>query len=230
MAHTEKKQFTWSNSRLDTFELCPFKYQQNYLKGIKQVSGPAAERGTEIHGELEKYLKKPKVKIPVEYLHKKFVKLVAQLKKNRAATEQKWAFDRQWVPTKWRGPKTWLRAVTDTYTMLSRVMRIIDFKTGKVYDKHRTQGELYAACGMEYAKKILKVEPKLIVVEFWYLDKGIISEPAHYQQKDVDAIRKSFERRVAMMEMARKFPAMPNWSCRWCQFSRRYNGGKCKEG
>lgn len=232
MAHTKAvvvKPFTVSYSRLELFERCPAQYKERYILGVQEVRKVAADRGVAKHKSLEDYLTKPRIKMLPEYKGTAFEKPLIQLRKDKAEPEQKWAFTRGWVPTKWKGPKTWLRAVTDAYTLVKGVLRVIDFKSGKVYDKHSDQGQLYAACGVKYAQHVLEVEPKAVRVEFWYLDKGFIGNERTFTLKELERVQKGFTNRIAMLEMAKAFPEVPGYYCSWCDRSSR-RGGKCKKG
>ena len=47
----------WSYSRITTFELCPYQYYLQYIKGIKSGDNAFSEYGTFMHSIFEKYFK-----------------------------------------------------------------------------------------------------------------------------------------------------------------------------
>ena len=46
----------WSYSALKVYEECPYRTYISRVKGVKEPSGPAADRGTQIHQYAEDYV------------------------------------------------------------------------------------------------------------------------------------------------------------------------------
>ena len=212
----------WSFSRWSTYETCAFRAKLLYLEGRKESSGPAAKRGVEIHTKAEKYLAgKPKLRLPAEL--KKFDKFVKALKKETTLqVEQDWAFNEGWLVTSWMDADAWLRMKLDAfYIAPGQRGVVVDWKTGKVYDKHKDQGNLYALAAL-----IRNPELKEVDVIFAYLDSGIKQE-WNYQRTEMQELKDYWRRKTKAMLKDRAFVACPSYACRWCSFAKAV-GGPCQ--
>ena len=58
----------WSYSALKTFEECPYRTYINKVKGVKEVAGPAADRGSQIHQLAEDYVNGTVGEMPKELI------------------------------------------------------------------------------------------------------------------------------------------------------------------
>ena len=56
----------WSYSGLKVYETCPYRTYISKVKKVWEESGPAAERGTRIHGLAEDYVQAKIVELPDE--------------------------------------------------------------------------------------------------------------------------------------------------------------------
>ena len=113
--------------------------------------------------------------------------------------------------------------VTDAHWQDGSVLNVIDFKTGKYYDTHIDQAQLYGLGGL-----ILFPSADRVTARFMYLDDGGSGDDT-YTRKDEAALKKDFNKRVAKLAAETKWKPQPNKFCRWCPFAARV-GGPCKEG
>ena len=68
----------WSYSALKTFESCAYRTYISKVKRVQEDYGPAAERGTRIHDEAERYVRSEMSKLPESL--KKFSQKFSELK------------------------------------------------------------------------------------------------------------------------------------------------------
>lgn len=222
------KFFAWSYSRLTDYMKCPLHAKLRHLQKMPEPKGPALDRGNVVHKTAEIYVStKPKGgKFPEDL--KLFKKEFNELRKldTKMNTEYKWAFDAKWnyllPPDGWFDKNAWCRMVIDLWFLASpKRMRIIDYKTGKIYPEQMEQLELYAIGAFSVDPRIEEVS-----CEFWYLDQGEI-KLAVYKRADIPALKKKWEKMVRPILADTTFAPKPSNSCRWCHFS-AIKGGPCK--
>lgn len=212
-----KKPDKWSISALHCYEGCPRQYKAKYIKRMKDKPGPAAQRGLEIHMKAERYLDGQIRGLPREL--ENLAKHYRQLKKQKPLVELKMAVDKDWSPVSWTSG--WCRGVVDAIVRQDDTMIVIDHKTGRIYEKHKEQAELYAALTSANSP----VEE--YHVEFWYIDQGETREWTF----DIDDIRNIIDKysdRASRMLTARRYPEKPGeFICKYCPDNSK-RGGTCE--
>jgi len=216
--------FSTSYSRWSVFNNCPFQYDCKFNKKIPEEQRYFSERGNIIHAKAEHFVKGNITGMPDEL--SKFSSDFRSLRNCGAKTEIDVAINKDWNPsfgTDW--DNVWVRAKVDALGFLSeKEAVVVDYKTGKVYDSHKGQGELYAPLVLAHYPKI-----KIMHVEFWYLDSGEYSEVTYLPKKLKD-LKMQWTDRFKKQEAAKKFKATPSTkACQWCSF-RKSKGGVCKYG
>lgn len=121
----------WSMSRLFDYENCPHAVYLTKVCKAPNPSGPAAERGTQVHNHIEGYIQGEHANVIKEMGH--FQKLIDQLRDGFAnATveiEGDWAYDRNWTTTGWIDKDCWARMKLDAIEFESPTSAtIIDWK------------------------------------------------------------------------------------------------------
>ena len=203
----------WSYSSLSLFEKCPRAYQFSKILKLPRKSSPAAERGINIHAKGENFLLGNIIGVPKEF--KPFEAELKNLKKNDAGAETQYCFLKGWKQTNWDNwAKGWLRLVLDSEVWLNdKELLIIDFKTGRKYDSHEDQANLYATAMMQLHPEIEEVH-----CEFWYLDQEDIAD-WNFKAGIKDDLREYWENRIAPLFKEKEWPAKPSQqACRWCDF------------
>lgn len=217
---TAQRITAWSFSRWWTYQTCPYQAKLKYIDKIgKPFAGPAAERGTEIHQLGEDYLLKKLPRPPAEY--GKFKPQLKELRQLKADAEKEWAFTRAWERTTWFASNTWLRVKVDAVALADDTATVVDFKTGKVYDHHMLQMDLYAVAAMIQIPVAKRVRTAL-----WYVDQGK-GEEETFPRTSLTKLKKSWEKKAAPMLADTKFKPTPSEACRRCEFSAA-KGGPCK--
>lgn len=229
----EPKKFeAWSWSRFNDHRRCAFYAKLKYLDKLQEPTGPAMERGSQIHRLAEKHVRDGGA-LPSELA--RFAKEFARLRKASADVEGQLAVDRGWRPAEWFGRDAWLRVVTDArYTeRRGKTLVMVDHKTGKVYPDNEEQMSLYSPALFAHHPAAEE-----LVVKLWYLDFGVektfryaregIARPAEGEMApSFEALKRDWTEKAYPIMTDRKFVATPNDKCRYCHF-RKANGGPCK--
>ena len=119
---------SWSYSKLLDYEQCPYRVKLKYLDKVPQGPAPAAERGTMIHGYAEDYVMGKLNKLPGELakFSNEFEVLRTEYKAKHVSLEGEWGFDRDWMPTDYKG--AWLRMKGDAILFQGTSAVVIDYK------------------------------------------------------------------------------------------------------
>ena len=134
----------WSYSALKVYEECPYRTYISRVKGVKEPSGPAADRGTQIHQYAEDYVNGTagemakelfKFKDEFEALRQGFIDAKVEL-------EGEWGFDLDWKTVGWMQKETWARIKLDALVQEDETSaRVIDYKTGKKWGNELAHGQ-----------------------------------------------------------------------------------------
>ena len=212
-----------SLSKLGTFEQCAAKYDFRYNKKLPQGDkGPAAQRGIDLHEQIDHFLARRfdgPLQSPLDF-YQGFLERIRGI--DGVLSEHKFGVDRQWRPLPaWDGPDVYVRAVFDTLVPpIDGQAEVFDWKSGKIYDNHKDQRELYSI--LTFAKY---PETQRVRATSVYLDHGQQRGEIYFPNDIADA-RPRWEDRLGRLESATQFPFNPQFGCRWCPYSRS-KGGPC---
>jgi len=226
----------WSFSRLDDFESCPLKVRYKYIDKIPQPPLVIPEgrdehpliRGRRIHDQAEMFVTKNIELIPDLSLFEEPLRELRTIHRERPAdiaVEQQWAFDLNWDKTGWFSHDTWGRVMLDCGVRNDKLMRVIDYKTGKKYPpKHSQQGQLYGL-----VSSLRHPEIERFKTEFWYTDTGETLE-REYSRIQLKIFQDDFNQRGLTMTTCTDFYAKPSmFACRFCPYSNSEQGnGFCE--
>lgn len=216
--------FKWSLSKLKVAEGgCLARYKYAYIDFLPRRSGPAAERGIDIHKKAQNYVEGKIKGIPKELA--KFTDEFKIVKAEEGLSELKLAVDRDWKPVPWE--KRWLGGILDLAVQVdSPDWVIIDYKTGKIRPQHQKDAELYSVLSYYGIKELRKSTQKHVFVEYWYLDHGE-TRSWEFPVRSMPKLRDVYTNRANRIENLKEFPASPSRNvCRWCDF-RSDKGGPC---
>tara|TARA_X000001036_G_scaffold439888_1_gene492898 strand:+ start:3046 stop:3795 length:750 start_codon:yes stop_codon:yes gene_type:complete len=209
----------WSYSTLKKYEDCPYSVYIAKVKKIVGESGPAAQRGTEIHQQAEDYVNGTLGKMP-DTLHKfkdEFETLRRLYTEAKVELEGEWGFSLDWESVGWMQPNTWARIKLDALVNEDETSaRVIDYKTGKKFGNeiaHGQQALLYAiATFMRYAHL------EYIQTEMWYLDKQETTIKGYTRDQAMIFMPGIHQRAIAMTTAERFDPTPSKTACRWCDY------------
>ena len=230
---------TWSYSRLEVFEKCPFqaylKYVDKVPEGESEKRDKALKKGRDTHDDAEKY-----VRGEIDLLPKGLRKFERQFDAAKAlhATnpesfeiEQDWGFTTDWVKTGWWDDDVWLRVKLDILEWLDpdkTACHVKDYKTGRKDGnevKHSQQMQLYTVATFMRYPTVQAVKSS-----FEYLDHGKTTTRT-YSREMAMGFMPAFDRRGRAITEATRFAPKPSRvACRWCPFGPNQGNGKCEYG
>jgi len=215
-----KKRITqWSYSRLKTYRTCPLKAKLNYIDHIKEPASPQMDRGSGIHKEAEVFVLERQNKVPDNLMSFEREFLALRRLGKKVVPERQWAFTKEWVPCEWTAPECWVRMVLDArYPMTKRKHKVIDYKTGKVYDDHKETMALYAL-----GTFIMHPEVEEVEVELWYIDQGVTTKDS-FKRTEMDDIKGHFVYETRPLLCDEQFAPRPGYYCKYCFYSKNKNG------
>jgi hypothetical protein len=217
----------WSYSRLSTFDTCRLLAKFLYVDKLKQPETPAMKNGKVVHKQAEDYLNKS-ASYPSHrsWEGADWQTELSGLLANKYTPELQIAFTREWKPTDWFGSSTWARMVLDATKCTNNLFaHAIDYKTGRIYEDHGDQAELYAVGCLKYFGN-----PDEVRVDFWYLDQQEIHEYEFTRRTIEDDLVPKWEERANEICNETDFEPTPGRaSCGkygGCQFAAN-KGGQC---
>lgn len=209
-----------SHSRMKTWETCPRKAQYKFVNKLKEPGSPAMDRGSEVHSTLEHFLQGKEVSL--EAFTPETQEYMAELSAlGDVQPEMQVAFDRDWNVVEWFHPSVFMRVVYDALVDTSNVTVVVDHKTGKKYDDHVQQEQLYA-----FTTYLLYGKP--VEVQFNYTDLNEVTSTT-YDVSEMEGLKLLVEERAKPILDDEDFHPNPSYKCRWC-FFRKSNMGPCSYG
>jgi hypothetical protein len=208
-----------SLSKLGTFESCAAKYKFQYIDRLPRgAPGPAAARGIDAHKAMEDYILGVVPALPSGMeMYGGFLDGLKRLE--GIVPEAKLAFNSDWSKANWDDEGIWWRGVLDLLVPpQGGTAHVYDWKTGKIYDDHEDQRQIYAiATSIEYPDAFE------ITCSHVYLDLGK-NVAVTYHRDQLVGFRERWRRRFTAVEGATEFPYNPQFGCRWCPYSKAVKG------
>lgn len=218
------KPFTWSFSKLKSFETCPKKfYEQDVLKNYHEGQSEQLIWGDHVHKTIAKVLEGKLPGLPDEMsVYQKYLDMVAKLP-GKLQVEQKYAITKDFGPTSYFAPNVWYRGIGDVVKVGDSRGVILDWKTGAI-KVDSVQLMLMAQCLFSHFPSIQKVHTGFI----WLKEDAITME--EYNRDEMAGIWAGLLTRVTELEDAFKtlaFPPKPSGLCRkWCPVTSCPHHGK----
>jgi hypothetical protein len=212
-------EFSFSFSRLNNYETCPFKYLKVDVQRAYSESRDQLEWGNKVHAALANSLKTgsrlPDGMEPWQKWPDAIRKMPGEL-----LIEQKYALTRDLKPCEYFAPGVWMRSIADALKINGNRAGVFDWKTGAV--KHNSvQLMLSTACVFAYHPEIEKIRTSFI----WLKDGEVTHDD--FTRDDIARAWPGVIERVAEMEAAAKtmnYPPKPGGLCKQycpvqvCQF------------
>ena len=212
---------SWSYSRLQTYKLCPRQFKHRFIDKLPEPESPALKKGNKVHQEAEDYLNGNIKKIPSSLaLFRKEFKALLKLE---ASAEEQWTINDNWEETGWFDRDAWCRMKIDAYYIVEDgVMKIIDFKTGKVRDSYDEQLSFYSLIAFCLFEGLEKVEVELWFLDHHHIETGFYTFNSHFKK-----LKNKFLKDIKPMFNDKEFVPKPSWLCKFCHFS-HHKGGPCE--
>jgi hypothetical protein len=138
--------------------------------------------------------------------------------------EWKWGITWEFKPCDYDAPECMLHGYIDCLVVPEpgENLGLYEWKTGKKYpDQHRDQGLKYSIALMCHFPDHPGVDSMITYFDQTDYDK------IWYPQTMMFEYKPALRREIGNVADATRFPTMPSFKCKWCQFSRD-NGGPCK--
>jgi len=208
-----------SYSSLKLYERCPKLFLSVKKNEATITYGPAADRGTTIHGYIEDYFNgRPYNK--AERALKPWRGYFDNLRVLSPEPECEVAVDSLWQPVDYDDPSAYFRGRLDLRYVVDSTCYIKDWKTGKEYPDHPRQGLSYIALNPGFEE---------YRVEFVYLDQYPLVRERVYDRTDFDAAVSDLVSQIRIVRADEEFAATPSMnSCHNCPLNWRVGGG-CKD-
>lgn len=212
MATKKARQYAWSFSRLNNYEICPKKFWHTSVqKDVREGEGEAMRYGKLVHKALELRVGKG-TPLPLNLQHlERYASLLAD-SDGEKLTEQQLAIDNMFNPSDWFSKETWCRAIIDLAIVKDIHALVLDYKTGKISDDF-TQLRLAGIM-------LLLHKPEIQTVELGYLwtkDKKLTRDDTCLTRADIKRVISDLMPRIKKYEAAHRtesFPARPGFLCR----------------
>lgn len=214
-----------SYSSVSLFDKCKAAWKYRYKDRVAEPSSKAAERGSRLHSAAEQYLigAMPEEQLPVEFW--KIKNHMAAMKAERPQVEVELFLDDQWRPCNNKGA-AWIVIIDSLIRppFDSQVAGVCDLKSGKVYDSHQDQLQLYATAVLSSFPAVASAS-----VGALYLDEGRWGNQTTYHRGALPHLQNAWSAKRTWMMQEKLFNPSPSYfNCRFCSFAAS-KGGPCKD-
>jgi CRISPR/Cas system-associated exonuclease Cas4 (RecB family) len=216
-----------SYSGMNLYGQCPSAFNRRYiLKEETKGDGKPSEamlRGTRVHRGVEHFLLGKEEDIPEEA--ESFRGLFYALRDERDATpEQRFCFTDDWGTTTFGDSANGkVRGMLDIAYEHDGTCHVFEIKTGKIYEEHAKQRNLYALAGL-----LLYPDTHTVRCTLLYLD-GALEKSVEISRDKVGSWEYYWDQKIKAVQPPQPYTATPSWKCRFCEYNVDA-GGTCKEG
>lgn len=210
------KPFSYSYSRLKTFESCRKKYYHTMVaKDFVEPESEEMKWGQMVHKQMERAIITGSY--PADFVYaqdaQRILDILARKPDAQVLVEQQLAVTRSMQKTTWFGKDAYLRVIVDLAIIDGKVGVTVDWKTGKVVEDS-PQLMLTALVMFIHYPQLQAVR-----TEFGWL-KTHERTTVDYKRAEIMPMIQAFQPRVTKMEQAaldNLYPAEPGRLCRrWC--------------
>jgi CRISPR/Cas system-associated exonuclease Cas4 (RecB family) len=178
-------------SRVNDFRTCPFKFKEKYITKSypDESNNPAFAKGTEVHKQLEEYVKAKKKGIdkPTGFIAKAGLPIVDRIMSmpGEAFPELQLAITPDWSKVAWFSKDIKYRAIIDLLHVHGDQALIVDYKTGKAspYTEARGQLHLSTAIVFELYPEVNTITSALLFLEHKQTNKYLFVREMHAANK-----------------------------------------------
>ncbi len=208
-----------SYSSISTYKKCPKLWAWTYVLGNRGPDSPSAARGTELHLRLEEFFRGAPYPTANKVLAP-WQRFMEALTVYNPSPEGELAVDAEWNPVGFEDHNAYARGKVDLLVTQGKTRIIYDWKSGREYPDHPSQGKMYLA--------IETGDYNDYFTQFVYLDSPLHVVPHHYSPAEraweIIVLKEVIERINADTE----YVATPSQSsCQYCPISWR-KGGECR--
>jgi CRISPR/Cas system-associated exonuclease Cas4 (RecB family) len=220
-----------SFSGMNLYGQCPSAFNRRYNlhekvelpDGVVAKPSEAMLRGTRVHKGVEDFLLDYEDDIPEEA--ESFRGLFYGIRDERDATpEQQFCFTDDWGTTTFGDKENGkVRGMLDIAYQHDGTCHVFEIKTGKIYEEHAKQRNLYSLAGL-----LLYPETHTVRGTLLYLDSAI-EKSIEISRDKVDSWKYYWDQKIKSVQPPQPYTATPSWKCKWCEFNVD-NHGTCQAG
>ena len=174
-------------------------------------------RGTDLHNAIEDMLNNKSNKLPKAISH--YTDFVLGLRTMEAKPEVPFAFNALWESVDFEDETAEIRGFLDC-ELVGQELIVYEWKSGKKYDDHVVQRNLYGLAALIRNPSYEKVR-----VITTYLDSSSNDETT-YHAPMLNTYKWFWTKKINSTRPPQPYPMRPSWKCGTCQFSRN-RGGLC---
>jgi RecB family exonuclease len=208
-----------SFSRLNTFEICPAKFDYLYItKSVQDEPNEASAYGDRVHKTLELYgkgeLDTTNLTIEQAQTIKRWGKMVSGLvaRPGDKYFEHRMCIGKDLQPLDWFDKQAYIRAIADLLIVDGDTAYCFDYKTGKVKDDD-SQLKLSAVMVMKCFPQVKRVKTAYIWLLYDKVSKAEYTRD--YLEQTWKGLSVRFDAAVDTIELG-FFEAKPSGLCPWC--------------
>lgn len=212
-----------SYSSISLFDKCKAAWKYRYKDRVAEPGSKAAERGSRLHSAAEQYLigAITEQQLPVEFW--KIKPYMADLKTAKPQVEVELFLTDDWKPCGAKGA-AWIVIIDSLVRSEPGFAEVCDLKSGKIYESHVDQLQLYATAVMSSFPSIEHTD-----VGALYLDEGRWGNTTRYYRNSLPKLQEYWSgKRTWMMKEQLFNPSPSTFNCRYCSFAAS-KGGPCQD-
>lgn len=210
-----------SYSAWKTHDQCPRKYKHSYIDKLpRRPPGNAVNRGLEVHDSIDKYFQRKGEEVHPE-VRNHYGQWFMQMREYDFTPELKFGVDENWEPAEFNDPKAAWRGLIDLAENLAKgetEMDWYEWKTGKIYQDHAYQSNLYGTIALT-----CNPEVKLVRIHNVYFDQKK-TETREYKREDLEGLQFLWDKRRSLIMNDEYYGPNPGWYCRYCDYGKEANG------
>ncbi|HEX6825416.1 MAG TPA: PD-(D/E)XK nuclease family protein [Nitrospiraceae bacterium] len=216
MVDSKPREFAWSYSRLNAFEICPRRFNEVMVKKAwPEERSENLEMGDAVHAAMATALKTG-TDLPLAYtMYQPWIDKVNRTQGELLVEDQcRWAITREFKPTAWFSRQVWARSVADAVKVNDDVALVVDWKTGKSANADPMQLELTSLIALSQFPKLQAVR-----ADFVWLQEDDHTTISVYRKEAADKWAEILPRveKLQAATAANEFPPKPNRFCsKWC--------------
>jgi hypothetical protein len=211
---------TQSYSSLSLYKKCPKAWADRYVNKNRGPQSPAASRGDILHAKLEQFFLGKSAYPSGDKVLAPWQRFMENLTIYQPSPEAQFAVDEEWHPCTYDSPTARMRGKADLTYVDGDRRHILDWKSGRVYPDHESQGLSYVALD--------PVEMVYYTTTFVYLDIPVHVVPRNYENIHKRVEIGKLNTLIDTVSNDTVYEATPSYeSCKYCHLSWRV-GGECK--
>lgn len=208
----------YSYTSISMWHKCPSMFDFRYNKKIKQAKSAAAARGTDTHSKIEDFLV-GKNEMPPDVafgLH-----IINDMKQRGFQAERQFTVNEKWEPVPY-GDGALITSFVDSCLEEPDRVSMGEWKTGKVYDNHAEQRDIYLTMALS---STLVEEASIHTI---YLDAGKVTKETMVRE-NLEAAQAQWMDKLEPVRADSFYSPRPGQHCKWCSYARS-KLGPCAHG